>query len=32
MESKLAELDAALPAGGTAGPRYGERMMAMVDR
>ena len=28
----LAELDAALPAGGTAGPRYGERMMAMVDR
>ena len=28
----LAALDAALPAGGTAGPRYGERMMAMVDR
>lgn len=28
----LGELDAALPAGGTAGPRYGETMMAMVDR
>ena len=28
----LAALDAALPAGGTAGPRYTERMMAMVDR
>ena len=27
-----AALDAAMPAGGTAGPRYGERMMAMVDR
>ena len=28
----LAALDAALPPGGTAGPRYGARMMAMVDR
>ena len=28
----LAALDAAMPAGGTAGPRYGEKMMAMVDR
>ncbi|MBX9731762.1 MAG: aldo/keto reductase [Sphingomonas sp.] len=26
----LADLDAAAPRGGTAGPRYGERMMAMV--
>lgn len=26
----LARLDAAAPRGGTAGPRYGERMMAMV--
>jgi len=28
----LAALDAAMPSGGTAGPRYGEKMMAMVDR
>ncbi len=26
----LARLDAAAPRGGTAGPRYGERMMAMT--
>ena len=26
----LADLDEAAPRGGTAGPRYGERMMAMV--
>lgn len=29
-DADLADLDAAAPRGGTAGPRYGERMMAMV--
>lgn len=29
-EDDLARLDAAAPRGGTAGPRYGERMLAMV--
>jgi len=29
---EMARLDAALPPGGTAGPRYGEQMMAMIDR
>lgn len=28
----LARIAAAVPPGGTAGPRYGERMMALVDR
>jgi aryl-alcohol dehydrogenase-like predicted oxidoreductase len=28
----LALLDAAAPVGATAGPRYGERMMALIDR
>lgn len=28
----LARLDVAMPPGATAGPRYGERMMALVDR
>jgi aryl-alcohol dehydrogenase-like predicted oxidoreductase len=30
--SELAELDAALPAGKTAGPRYDEERMKTVDR
>jgi len=30
--TELAALDAALPPGATAGPRYGERMLEMIDR
>jgi len=30
--AELARLDQALPRGGTAGPRYNEEMMALVDR
>ena len=30
--SELSELEAALPAGSTAGPRYGETMMATINR
>jgi aryl-alcohol dehydrogenase-like predicted oxidoreductase len=29
---EMAELDAAVPPGSTAGPRYGERSMAEIDR
>ena len=31
-ETALARLDAALPPAGTAGPRYGEKMMSYIDR
>jgi aryl-alcohol dehydrogenase-like predicted oxidoreductase len=30
--AEMARLEAALPSGGAAGPRYGESMMAYVDR
>jgi aryl-alcohol dehydrogenase-like predicted oxidoreductase len=30
--AEIAELDAALPPGATAGPRYGERMLSLIDR
>jgi aryl-alcohol dehydrogenase-like predicted oxidoreductase len=30
--SEMAELDAALPPGSVAGPRYGDEMMSLVDR
>ena len=31
-DGEMAELDAALPPGSVAGPRYGEEMMSLVDR
>ncbi len=30
--AEMAALDAALPPGTTAGPRYGERMLSLIDR
>ncbi|HXT19269.1 MAG TPA: aldo/keto reductase [Thermoanaerobaculia bacterium] len=30
--AEMAALDAALPPGATAGPRYGERMLSLIDR
>ena len=31
-DAQMARLDAALPRAGTAGPRYGEKMMSYIDR